>query len=155
MFFLMQQQLDRLNTVLQENLAGIRVVKAFVRTAHEITRFDEANEALMNRTIQVSQLMAVFIPFMLLILNLAIVTAVWIGGKMAIGRHMSVGHVVAAINYLSFALFPILLLGGMLGPLSAADASASRILEVLDAEPEVRPAGRAGKTYASPRADRF
>jgi ATP-binding cassette subfamily B multidrug efflux pump len=141
MFLLMQRQLDRLNTILQENLAGIRVVKAFVRTAHEITRFDEANEGLMNRTMQVSQLMAVFIPFMLLILNLAIVSAVWIGGRMALAGDMSVGHVVAAINYLSFALFPILLLGGMLGPLSAADASASRILEILDARPQVRTAG--------------
>jgi ATP-binding cassette subfamily B protein len=138
MFLLMQQRLDRLNTVLQENLAGIRVVKAFVRTKHEIARFDEANEELMGWTIQVSQLMAVFIPFMLLILNLGVVSAVWIGGRMAIAGGMSVGHVVAAVNYLAFALFPILMLAGMLGPLSAADASASRILEVLDAEPEVR-----------------
>jgi ATP-binding cassette subfamily B multidrug efflux pump len=145
MFFLMQQQLDRLNTVLQENLAGIRVVKAFVRTAHEIDRFDEANEGLMNRTMQVSQLMAVFMPFMLLILNLAIVSAVWVGGRMGIAGDMSVGHVVAAINYLSFALFPILMLTGMLGPLSAADASASRILEVLDAEPDVRAVGSIAK----------
>ena len=82
-FLPMQQQLDRLNNVLQENLAGIRVVKAFVRTAHEILRFDRANEELMNRTIQASQLMAIFIPFMLLVLNLAIVSAVWIGGRMA------------------------------------------------------------------------
>jgi ATP-binding cassette, subfamily B, multidrug efflux pump len=145
MFLLMQQRLDRLNTVLQENLAGIRVVKAFVRTVHEITRFDDANEALMNRTIQVSQLMAVFMPLMLLILNIAIVCAVWLGGKMALVGGMSVGHVVAAINYLTFALFPILLLGGMLGPLSAADASASRILEVLDAEPQVQPPSRPAK----------
>jgi len=142
MFLLMQQRLDRLNTVLQENLAGIRVVKAFVRAAHEITRFDTANQALMNRTMQVSQLMAVFIPFMLLLLNLAIVSAVWLGGKFALAGEMSVGHVVAAINYLAFALFPILLLGGMLGPLSAADASASRILEVLDAEPQVKSPAR-------------
>jgi ATP-binding cassette subfamily B multidrug efflux pump len=145
MFLLMQQRLDRLNTVLQENLAGIRVVKAFVRTIHEITRFDNANETLMNRTIQVSQLMAVFMPLMLLILNMAIVCAVWIGGKMALAGGMSVGHVVAAINYLTFALFPILLLGGMLGPLSAADASAGRILEVLDAEPQVQPPSRPAK----------
>ncbi len=145
MFLLMQQRLDRLNTVLQENLAGMRVVKAFVRTAHEMARFDEANEALMNRTIQVSQLMAVFIPFMLLIMNLAIVSAVWIGGSAAIAGDISVGKVVAAINYLSFALFPILMLAGMLGPLSAADASASRILEVLDADPEVRNAGSASR----------
>jgi ATP-binding cassette subfamily B multidrug efflux pump len=138
MFLAMQQRLDRLNTVLQENLAGIRVVKAFVRTAHEILRFDNANQALMAQTTAVSQLMAVFIPFMLLILNLAIVGAVWLGGRMALAGQMSVGHVVAAINYLAFALFPILMLGGMLGPLSAADASASRILEILDAAPQVR-----------------
>ena len=143
MFHLMQQRLDRLNTVLQENLAGMRVVKAFVRTAHEIYRFDQANEALMQSTIAVSQLMAVFIPCMLFIVNLAIVGAVWIGGTAALANGMSVGEVVAAVNYLSFALFPILLLAGMLGPLSAADASAGRILEVLDAEPEVRSAGRA------------
>ena len=142
MFLLLQQRLDRLNTVLQENLAGIRVVKAFVRTAYEMTRFDEANASLMNRTIRVSQLMAVFIPFLLLLLNLAIVSAVWFGGRFALAGQMSVGHVVAAINYLAFALFPILLLGGMLGPLSAADASAVRILEVLDTEPQVRPASR-------------
>jgi ATP-binding cassette subfamily B multidrug efflux pump len=139
MFLLMQQRLDRLNTVLQENLAGIRVVKAFVRSVHEITRFDDANEDLMDRTIRVSQLIAVFMPLMLLILNMAIVGAVWLGGTIALAGELSVGHVVAAINYLMFALFPILLLGGMLGPLSAADASAVRILEILDAEPLVGP----------------
>jgi len=147
LFFLMRQRLDRLNTVLQENLSGIRVVKAFVRTAHEITRFDDANEALMNRTIQVSQLMAIFIPFMLLLLNLAIVSAVWFGGRLALTGGMSVGHVVAAINYLAFALFPILLLGGMLGPLSAADASAGRILEILDAESQVRQTARPAQPF--------
>ena len=150
LFFAMQQRLDRLNTVLQENLAGMRVVKAFVRTAYEITRFDDANQALMVQTVQVSQLMAVFIPFMLLVLNLAIVCAVWLGGRMALAGDMSVGHVVAAINYLAFALFPILMLGGMLGPLSAADASASRILEILDAPPQVR-AAEDPLTIAAPK----
>lgn len=136
MFLRVQQQLDRLNIVLQENLAGMRVVKAFVRTEHEKARFEEANQALMGRTIGVARLMAVFSPFMLLILNLAIIGAVWIGGRTAIAGRMSVGEVVAAINYLSFALFPILMLTGMIGPIAAADASASRILEVLDAEPQ-------------------
>jgi ATP-binding cassette subfamily B multidrug efflux pump len=140
MFLAVQQRLDRLNIVLQENLAGIRVVKAFVRSAHEQGRFDEANQALMGRTILVARLLAVFAPFMLLILNLAIITAVYIGGTAAMAGQMSVGEVVAAINYLSFALFPILLLTGMLGPISAAEASASRILEVLDAQPQARQA---------------
>ena len=138
LFLRVQQRLDRLNIVLQENLAGMRVVKAFIRTEHEEARFDEANQALMDRTIQVARLMAIFSPFMLLMVNLAIIAALWIGGRTAMAGQMSAGEVVAAINYLSFALFPILLLTGMLGPISAADASASRILEVLDTEPQVR-----------------
>ena len=150
MFLLVQQRLDRLNIILQENLAGIRVVKAFARTVHEMARFGEANEELMDRTIQASQLMAVFIPFMLLILNLAVVSAVWIGGRMSIMGQMTVGEVVAAINYLSFALFPILMLAGMLGPIAAADASSRRILEVLDAEPEVA-GGKRGPDLTHPR----
>lgn len=150
MFLLVQQRLDRLNIVLQENLAGIRVVKAFVRNDHEEARFDEVNEALMGRTIQVARLLAIFTPVMLLILNLAIIGAVWHGGRAAMAGTMTVGQVVAAINYLSFALFPILLLAGMLGPISAADASAGRILEILDTETQVRPSESA-TTLSDPR----
>jgi ATP-binding cassette subfamily B protein len=138
LFLRVQQRLDRMNIVLQENLAGMRVVKAFIRTRHEEDRFDAANQALMTQTIQVARLMATFSPFMLLMVNLAIVAALWVGGRSEMAGTLSTGEVVAAINYLSFALFPILLLTGMLGPISAADASASRILEVLDSEPQVR-----------------
>lgn len=139
MFLKVQAQLDRLNTVLEENLAGVRVVKAFVRADHEAERFDLANRGLMSRTIRVARLMATFTPAMLLILNWSIVAAVWMGGVSAIAGRLSVGEVVASINYLSFALFPLLMLAGMLGPISAADASASRILEILDDEPLVPP----------------
>ena len=134
MFMAVQQRLDRLNVVLQENLAGVRVVKAFVRGDHEASRFGAANEELTAGTIGVARLLAVFSPIMLLLLNLAVVAAVWLGGKTALAGGMSVGQVVAAINYLSFALFPILMLSAMVGPIAAADASARRILEVLDAE---------------------
>ncbi|SEA47159.1 ATP-binding cassette, subfamily B [Desulfuromusa kysingii] len=134
LFLIVQQRLDRLNIVLQENLAGVRVVKAFVRSQRETTRFEAANDELMTGTINVARLMAVFSPIMLLLLNLSITAAVWLGGKTALSGGMTVGEVVAAINYLSFALFPILMLSGMLGPISAADASARRILEVLDAD---------------------
>ncbi|MGD9824736.1 ABC transporter ATP-binding protein [Desulfobacter sp.] len=139
LFLAMQQRLDRLNTILQENLAGIRLVKAFVRTAHEITRFDQANQALMDQAIQVSRLTAVFMPLMLFALNLALIGAIWLGSGLVLSGGMTLGHMVASINYLGFALFPILLLGIMLGPLAAADASAGRILEVLDARPRVIP----------------
>jgi ATP-binding cassette subfamily B multidrug efflux pump len=148
LFLGVQERLDRLNTVLQENLAGVRVVKAFVRAKHEEERFDEANKALMLQTIEVTELLAVFIPAMLLILNLAVVGAVWIGGRTPSAGGMTVGEVVAAINYLSFALFPILMLAGMMGPVAAANASAGRILEVLDTRPEVVSAEAARKLQA-------
>jgi ATP-binding cassette subfamily B multidrug efflux pump len=150
LFLGVQERLDRLNTVLQENLAGVRVVKAFVRRKHEEERFDEANEALMLRTIQVTELLAVFLPAMFLVLNLAVVGAVWIGGRATIEGDMTVGEVVAAINYLSFALFPLLMLAGMMGPVAAADASAGRILEVLDTRPDVPP-GMGGRRPDAPR----
>jgi len=150
LFLGVQERLDRLNTVLQENLAGIRVVKAFVRARHEEERFDEANEALMLRNIEVTELMAVFLPAMFLVLNLAVVGAMWIGGQATIEGGMTVGEVVAAINYLSFALFPLLMLAGMMGPLAAADASADRILGVLDAQSEVL-SGEGARKLEAPR----
>jgi ATP-binding cassette subfamily B multidrug efflux pump len=150
LFLSVQERLDRLNTVMQENLAGVRVVKAFVREEQEEARFNVANEALMLRTIQITELLAVFIPGVFLVLNLAVVGAVWIGGRATIEGAMTVGEVVAAINYLSFALFPLLMLAGMMGPVAAADASASRILEVLDDKPEVQQ-GDGRRNLASPR----
>jgi ATP-binding cassette subfamily B protein len=133
-----QRRLDRLNTVLQENLAGVRLVKAFVRVSHEEARFDDANTELMAKNIRVMELLAILIPTMLLIVNLGIVGAVWLGGTSAIHGQMTLGELVASINYLTFALFPILMLAGMIGPLAAADASAGRILEVLDSTAEVQ-----------------
>ncbi|MBC7093717.1 ABC transporter ATP-binding protein [Candidatus Bipolaricaulota bacterium] len=145
MFLAVQRQLDRLNAVLQENLSGVRLVKAFVRERHEAGRFDQANEALMMKNIQVMTFLAVLAPSMTLVVNLGVVGVVWFGGRTAIAGAITVGQVVASINYLTYALFPMLLLAGMMGPLSAADASASRILEVLDSVPDVqeRPGAKA------------
>jgi len=138
LFLAVQRRLDRLNTVLQENLAGVRLVKAFVRVPHEEARFDDANTELMAKNIRVMELLAILVPTMLLIVNLGVVGAVWFGGASAIHGQMTLGELVASINYLTFALFPILMLAGMIGPLAAADASAGRILEVLDSAAEVQ-----------------
>ena len=138
LFLWVQKKLDRLNTVLQENLAGVRVVKAFVRQDHEIRRFDVANKDLTLRTIQVMRLVALLIPMMTLVLNLGVAGAVWFGGTATLAGDLTVGKIVASINYLMFALFPLLMAAGMLAPIAAADASASRILEVLDTHPKVR-----------------
>ena len=138
LFLLVQKALDRLNGVLQENLAGMRLIKAFVRVGHEKERFDDANTKLMRKNISVMEMMAFLIPTMLLIVNLGVVGAVWFGGTSVISGRLTPGQLVASINYMSFALFPILMLAGMVGPLSAADASSARILEVLDTDADVK-----------------
>ncbi len=137
MFAWVQARLDRLNTVLQENLAGVRVVKAFVRERHEIERFEGANVELMEKNIRIMRLVAILLPTMTLVLNLGVAGAVWFGGTATLAGGMTVGQVVASINYLMFALFPLMMLAGMLAPIAASDASAARILEVLDAEAKV------------------
>jgi len=138
MFTAVQKQLDRLNTVLQENLAGVRVVRAFVREDGEAARFDRENEALMRRQIGGLTFFAVLAPTMTLLVNLGVVAVIGVGGRVAIGGTLTVGQVVASINYLTYALFPMMLIAGMMGPLSAAEASAARILEVLNTEPSVK-----------------
>ena len=137
LFKTVQERLDRLNNVLQENLAGVRVVKAFVRTEHENARFEAANLDLTNRSIHVFQLLSVLMPLLTVILNVGVVATIWLGGRYVIEGTMSLGALVAAVNYLMTALFPIMLLGMMIGPLAAAEASAGRILEVLNEEPSI------------------
>ncbi len=137
MFTWVQERLDRLNTVLQENLAGVRVVKAFVRERHEIERFEGANVELMEKNIRIMRLVAILLPTMTVVLNLGVAGAVWFGGTATLAGGMTVGQVVASINYLMFALFPLMMLAAMVAPIAAADASAARILEVLDAEAKV------------------
>ncbi len=143
LFSMVQTRLDRLNQVLQENLAGVRVVKAFVRVEHENARFGQANSALMAENMRVMQLLALLIPTMQLLVNLGIAGVIWFGGVMVVEGDFTVGEIVASINYMSYSLFPLLMLGGMVGPIAAADASAGRILEVLDSTPEVQSPSRA------------
>jgi ATP-binding cassette subfamily B multidrug efflux pump len=148
LFLSVQRKLDWLNQVLQENLAGVRVVKAFVRVDHENARFDRANSDLMVENIRVMQLVAVLIPTMLLLVNLAVVGVIWFGGNMAVAGDFTVGEIMASINYMLFSLFPLMMLGGMIGPLSAADASAGRIWEVLDSAPAVQDRSQAQRLAA-------
>ena len=138
LFEQVQKKLEALNQVLQENLAGVRVVKAFVRTEHENDRFGRANDELTDRNVRVTQLIAVLIPTMQLMVNLGVIGVVWLGGNLVINGDFAVGKMMASINYISYSLFPMLMLGGMIGPLSAADASAQRIQQVLDSEAEVQ-----------------
>ncbi len=139
LFHLVQERLDALNQVLQENLSGIRVVKAFVRAEHESARFDKVNTTYTATNLQVMQMLAFILPTLILIINLGIAGVIWFGGQQVISGDLSMGQIVASFNYLAFTLFPMLMLAAMIGPLSAANASAERILEVLDSVPDVCP----------------
>jgi ATP-binding cassette subfamily B multidrug efflux pump len=136
-FRTVQQRLDRLNTVLQENIAGARLVKAFVRGKYEADRFDTANASLAQENIHVMQLMASMSPILTLLINIGIVLVVWLGGLQTIHGNLSLGQIVAFTNYLMATLQPLTMMTQLSNNWANGLASAKRINEVLDAEPEV------------------
>ncbi len=133
-----QEKVDKVNNVLQENLAGVRVVKAFAREEYERQRFLVRNEKLLDENISLMRLFATFFPLIFFIANLAVVGVVWLGGLKVIGGSLTLGELVAFIGYQTFFLMPLFSLGFIGGMMSRAEASASRIFEVVDAESEVR-----------------
>ncbi len=148
LFGQVQQQLDALNTVLQENLAGVRVVKAFARGQHETERFRRINDQLMDRNVTAVRITAVTMPIMMLLLNLGVVGALWIGGMEINSGGLQVGQLIAFINYLTQTLMSLMMISMLLVRVSRAEASAVRIQEVLDSEPEVRNRPDALATFA-------
>ena len=138
LFRSVQQRLDKLNTVLQENIAGVRLVKAFVRADHEAQRFEESNEAYTQNTIKVMRFMTTLSPAMSIFVNLAIVAVIWIGGIQAIDGGITVGQLVAFVNYLQTTLGPLTIMVMLANVAAAGMASAERIVEVLETVPEVR-----------------
>jgi len=138
LFRSVQQRLDKLNTVLQENIAGVRLVKAFVRADHETQRFEESNEAYTQNSIKVMQFMTTLSPAMSIFVNLAIVAVIWFGGIQAINDSITVGQLVAFVNYLQTTLGPLTIMVMLANVAAAGMASAERINEVLETVPEVQ-----------------
>lgn len=141
LFTVVQQELSRLNTIVQENLAGVQVVKAFVRERFEIGRFEQQNLDYREQTIKVGRLMAVAMPLLVLLTNLGTVAIIWLGGLDVIGGRLSIGELIAFNNYLMIGMAPLLLLGNVLTMVSRAEVSAGRILELLQTQPliQIRP----------------
>jgi len=137
-FTKVQERLEHLNQVMQENLSGIRVVKAFVRREYENERFEDANMQLFETQLKFSQLMSIFFPIIMALMNLGTVAIIYYGGLQVFAGVTSVGQIMAFINYISSAMFPIMMLALMAGQISAAAASATRVMEVLDVEPEIK-----------------
>ena len=145
LFLTVQKKLDRLNTVLQENIAGARLVKAFVRADYEGERFEDANKDYTNRNIRVMRFMATLSPSMNIFVNIGMVIVIWVGGIQSVGDGVSIGQIVAFINYLHTTMGPLGIMVMLANVVAAATASAERINEVLDTTPEVQDS-------ASPRA---
>jgi ATP-binding cassette subfamily B multidrug efflux pump len=132
-----QQKLGVLNNILQENLAGIRVVKAFAREDYERDRFSARNQDLLKENVSLLARFSTFFPLIFLIANLGVVAVVWVGGYQVIGGRLSLGELVAFIGYQGFFLMPIFMLGFIGTMMSRAEASAQRLFEIVDARLEV------------------
>jgi len=138
LFTKVQERLEHLNQVMQENLVGIRVVKAFVRKDHENMKFESVNDVLFKTQLRVTQLLGIFFPIIMALLDLGTVAILYFGGLQVFAGTASVGQIMAFINYIFSTMFPVLMLSMMAGQISAANVSANRVMQVLDDEPEVR-----------------
>jgi ATP-binding cassette subfamily B protein len=144
LFALVQQKLAVLNTLVQENLAGVQVVKAFVRERHAVQQFRNASDDYMEQNIKAGRILALASPVLSLLTNLGLVAILWLGGVDVIAgapwTRLTVGELIAFNNYLLIGMAPLLLLSNMLTMVSRAETSAERILEVLDTAPAIQPA---------------
>ncbi len=138
LFRAMQVKLDRINQVMRETLAGVRVIRAFVRTRHEEARFDEANVDLFSTSLRVNRLFAVTIPVMTLILNMSTVGVMWFGAMRVESGEMPIGNLTSFLQYLLQILFAVLMAVFMFVFVPRAAVSAGRIQEVLGTEPTIR-----------------
>ncbi|MBW4645953.1 MAG: ABC transporter ATP-binding protein/permease [Goleter apudmare HA4340-LM2] len=137
LFRQIQEQLSDLNAVLQENLLGIRVVKAFVRESAEKTRYTTLNDGLIKANMQTIHAIHNTFPFIFLLSNLVTLAVFAYGGAQVIGGRFSIGELVAFNSYLLFILQPILLIGFAAPAIAQAAASAERVYEVVDAKVEI------------------
>jgi ATP-binding cassette subfamily B multidrug efflux pump len=142
LFSVVQNKLDKVNSVVQENVTGARVVKAYVKEKHEIARFGKANDELSGVNLNVQKIMARLSPILMLIMNGSIIAILLIGGQeceAAIGTvgGMRVGDVMSAITYITQILMSMMMVSMMFQSLTRASASAKRIIEVLETEPVI------------------
>ncbi|MAS33384.1 MAG: ABC transporter ATP-binding protein [Anaerolineaceae bacterium] len=132
-----QIRLSRLNTILQENIAGIKVVKAFVREQEEEKRFATANDALYDQMMKIARVFSVLFPLIFVLANLGQVVILYFAGQQIIPGQMGLGEYQSFNLYLLYVFFPLGQLGFIISLMAQAGASASRIFEILDAESDV------------------
>jgi ATP-binding cassette subfamily B protein len=140
LFLSVQQKLDRLNTVLQENVAGVYLVKAFVRADFEGKRFEVANEDFAARSIKVMEFMSSMSPALTMCVNIGMVIVIWAGGLQSIRGDLTIGQIVAFTNYLLTVMTPLTMMTMLSNTWANGIVSAKRVDEILDTVPEVQDA---------------
>jgi ATP-binding cassette subfamily B protein len=138
LFRSVRQRLDQLNTILQENVAGVRLVKSFVRADFEADRFEQANEAFTERSIRVMEFMATMSPTLTMCVNLGMVVVIYVGGTQAINGALQVGQIVAFTNYLLTTMTPLIMMTMLSNTWADGIAAAKRIEGVLETVPDVQ-----------------
>ncbi len=147
LFSVVQSKLDRVNSVVQENVSGARVVKAYTREDYEFQRFSRANDELVSTNLRVQKLMALLTPILSILMNASVIMVIWIGGESvrAAAGEMQVGSIMAAITYITQILMSMMMIGMMFQMVTRAAASAGRIREVLEADPVISDGAFGGK----------
>ena len=137
LFTAVQKKIDRVNSVVQENIGGARVIKAYTREDYEIARFDEANKDYRNTNLHVMELMSSIMPLLMIVMNLAIIAIIYIGGLQAEAQTMDIGGIMAGVQYVSRVLMSIMMLNMIFQQIARGRACAARIREVLASDPAI------------------
>lgn len=137
MFSVMQQKLDKVNESIQENLTNVRVVKSFVRQDYEKEKFAKANIDLMDATVKAMNIVIINMPLMMFVMNFTTIAVVWFGGKQIVAGSFEIGKLMAFINYIFHILMSLMMVSMTLIMFSRAEASSTRILEVLNTNPDL------------------
>lgn len=149
LFSIVQKKLDGINHIMQETVAGARVVKAYVKEEYELGRFDEANDALCAENLRVQSLLAFMGPCMNIVLNLCVVAVIIVGGyTVQTGGSITPGNTMAAITYLAQILHGVTFMANIFQTFSRAKASAERINEVLHSPEVIIGGSHEGETAA-------
>ncbi len=148
LFSVVQSKLDRVNSVVQENVSGARVVKAYTREEYEYDRFSKANDDLVSTNLRVQKLMALLVPILSILMNASVIAVIYIGGEpvRTAAEGAQVGSIMAAITYITQILMSMMMIGMMFQQVTRATASASRIREVLEADPVIADGNFTGST---------
>lgn len=145
-FYILQDKLDKVNNVVQENVSGSRVVKAYVREDYECGRFEAANGELAGTQLDVLLLFSYMTPIMNIILNISIVAIIKVGAIQVAGGGVTPGNVMAAVTYISQILNAVMRMAMIFQSVSRGIASGRRVQEILDCQPSIADGGFSGET---------